>query len=148
MSDDGSRIGFLRLLINLDNLFAPELQTTEPFIMNANGSGLRQLFEAPSPKVSCLPPALSGDGSRAAFTCTDGASREGRLYINNAQGEDLKPVTSPLLGLELALPSISDSNLKIAFAAGADLAGQNHDGNAEIFIATDAVEALAAPENP
>jgi hypothetical protein len=150
MSDDGSRIGFSRLLINLDNLAAPELQNTEPFVMRADGSGLQQLFDASSPQENCSPTTLDQQGGRVAFICTDGSSQQSHLYVTGAWGVSLQVVTPPFSSSGLTSPpSISDSGADIAFAAKANLTGQNNDGNAEIFIA--AQERAGAPatlENP
>ena len=69
MSNDGGRIGYLQTLINVDNQAAPEFLNSEPFIMNADGTGLRQLYSAPVVTQNCSPADLSQDGSRASFIC-------------------------------------------------------------------------------
>ena len=152
ISDDGSRIGFLQLLINIDNLVEPALLNTVPFIMNAAGSGRRQLFSAGSLDVNCSPVALSQDGSRAAFGCVDTTVQQIQVYINNAQGDGLQEVASAFPGAGLvAPPSIDDAGVTIAFAAAANLTGNNVDGNAEIFVAVlSATSAIGAAnlENP
>jgi Tol biopolymer transport system component len=149
-SDDGSRIGFLRLLVNLDNLTSPKLLNTEPFIMNADGTGRQQLFDAPSAQVNCSPVALSRNGSQASFICTDEAVKQGKLYVNNAAGNALQTVTEafPNTGLT-APPALSDVGGMIAFAAKANPVGQNGDANAELFVAAQGSGGTAALlENP
>ena len=152
VSDYGNRIGFLQLLINIDNLMEPALLNTVPFIVNADGSGRRQLFSAGSLNVSCSPVGLSQDGSRAAFGCVDTAVQQTQVYINNAQGDGLQKVTSAFPGAGLAAPpSIDDAGITIAFAAAANLTGNNADGNSEIFVAVlSATSAIGAVnlENP
>jgi Tol biopolymer transport system component len=150
LSDDGNRIGFLRLRINLDDLSAPELQNTEPFLINADGSGLRQLFDAPSVNVSCVPPAVSQTGERATFICTDARTQQGQLYVTDAQGNGLQPVTTAFPSSAIiSPPSLSDSGVTIAFVANGNLTGQNSDGNAEVMLATQSSGGQGANlENP
>lgn len=149
-SDDGSRIGFLRLLVNLDNLTSPKLLNTEPFIMNADGTGRQQLFDAPSAQVNCSPVALSRNGSQAAFVCTDDATKQGKLYVNSAGGGALQIVTDPFPNTGLtAPPALSDAGSTVAFVAKANPVGQNDDKNAEVFIAAQGGGGTAtALENP
>ena len=146
-SDDGSRISYLELLINIDNILDPQPLNTLPVVMHADGTGARQLFATTSLSVSCTPAALSQDGSRGAFSCTDGAVGEERLYVNNAAGDSLIEVAGPLSGTG-SPPAIDDSGVTLAFSARGDPAKQaqvslrktslekaNTDGNAEIFLA-------------
>ena len=159
-SDDGSRIGYLRLAINTDNILAPELLNVLPFIMNEDGTGVRQLFTSASPTFNCTPPTLSQDGSRAAFSCTDSSIPEERVYVNNAEGDSLIEVAGPVSG-NGSLPVIDDSGVRIAFAARNDLvpdaqaqstqtSKSNADGNAEIFLAELSASVVGAAflENP
>ena len=152
MSDDGSRIGFLQLWVNIDNLAEPVLLNTVPFLMNADGTGRRQLFSAGALDINCSPVALSQDGRRAAFQCIDGTRQQAQVYINNAQGDELQEVVSAFPGAGLAAPpTIDDTGAVLAFAAAADLTGQNADGNSEVFVARlSAVETVGAAnlENP
>jgi len=149
-SDDGSRIGFLRLLVNLDNLTSPKLLNTEPFIMNANGTDRRQLFDAPSAQVNCSPVTLSRNGVQSAFICTDEVTKQGKLYVNNPAGGALQAVTATFSNSGLtAPPAVSDAGSTIAFAAKANPVGQNDDGNAELFVAAQSGSGTAALlENP
>jgi Tol biopolymer transport system component len=137
LSNDSNRIGFLRLRVNLDDLTAPQLQNTEPFLISTDGSGLRQLFDAPSVKVSCSPLAVNQTGGRATFICTDERTQQGQLYVTDAQGSGLQPVTAAFPSSFLTSPpSISNSGVEIAFVAQGNLTGQNTDGNAEVLLAT------------
>ena len=149
-SDDGSRIGFLRLLVNLDNLTSPKLLNTEPFIMNADGTGRQQLFDAPSAQVNCSPVALSRNGSQTSFICTDDAVQQGKLYVNSSGGGSLQTVIGPFPNFGLtAPPALSDAGSTIAFPAKANPSGQNGDGNAEVFVAAQSGGGTAsALENP
>src|SRR5207249_2299999 len=89
-------------------------------------------------------PAISQDGSRIAFASKDdplGTNLDGNSEIILFDGARLTqvPNTSPGdIGNRVTngnfQPSISDDGRFIAFASNRDLAGQNPDGNLEIFI--------------
>src|SRR3989442_8247127 len=89
-------------------------------------------------------PAISQDGSRIAFASKDdplGTNADGNSEIFLFDGAKLIQVTntSPCnLSSRIAngnfQPSISDDGRFIAFSSNRDLAGQNGDGNLEIFI--------------
>jgi hypothetical protein len=89
-------------------------------------------------------PAISQDGSRIAFASKDDPLRtnlDGNSEIFLLDGSRLTQVTNTSPG-DLAnrvtkgnfQPSISDDGRFIAFASNRDLAGQNSDGNLEIFV--------------
>jgi uncharacterized protein (TIGR03437 family) len=89
-------------------------------------------------------PAISQDGSHIAFASKDdplGKNLDGNSEIFSFDGEELTQITTTSPG-DLAnrvtngnfSPSISDDGRFIAFSSNRDLAGQNSDGNLEIFI--------------
>ena len=89
-------------------------------------------------------PAISQDGSRIAFASKDdplGTNLDGNSEIFLFDGARLSQVTNTSPG-DIAnrvtngnfQPSISDDGRFIAFSSNRDLAGQNADGNLEIFI--------------
>ncbi len=89
-------------------------------------------------------PAISQDGSHIAFASKDdplGRNLDGNAEIFLWNGAELTQVTNTSPG-DLAnrvtngnfSPSISDGGGFIAFSSNRDLAGQNSDGNLEIFI--------------
>lgn len=89
-------------------------------------------------------PAVSQDGSRIAFASKDnplGANNDGNSEIFLYDGAKLIQVTNTSPG-DIAnrvingnfLPAISDDGRFIAFSSNRDLAGQNADGNLEIFV--------------
>jgi uncharacterized repeat protein (TIGR01451 family) len=89
-------------------------------------------------------PAVSQDGSRIAFASKDdplGANPDGNSEIFFFDGAKLLQVTNTSPG-DIAnrvskgnfQPSISDDGRFIAFSSNRDLAGQNSDGNLEIFV--------------
>jgi len=88
--------------------------------------------------------AISQDGSRIAFASKDdplGTNPDGNSEIFLFDGARLTQVTNTSPG-DIAnrvtngnfQPSISDDGRFIAFSSNRDLAGQNSDGNLEIFI--------------
>src|SRR5437667_5710217 len=89
-------------------------------------------------------PAISQDGSRIAFASKDdplGTNADGNSEIFLFDGAKLIQVTNTSPGDLLNRiangnfqPSISDDGRFIAFSSNRDLAGQNGDGNLEIFI--------------
>jgi uncharacterized repeat protein (TIGR01451 family) len=89
-------------------------------------------------------PAISQDGSRIAFASKDdplGTNLDGNSEIFLLDGSRLTQVTNTSPG-DLAnrvtngnfQPSISDDGRFIAFSSNRNLAGQNSDGNLEIFF--------------
>ncbi len=89
-------------------------------------------------------PAISQDGSRIAFASKDdplGTNADGNSEIFLFDGAKLIQVTNTSPG-DLSnriangnfQPSISDDGRFIAFSSNRDLAGQNGDGNPEVFI--------------
>ena len=91
-----------------------------------------------------MAPAISQDGSRIAFASKDDpltTNPDGNSEIFLFDGAKLTQVTNTSPG-DLAnrvtngnfQPSISDDGRFIAFSSNRDLAGQNADGNLEIFI--------------
>lgn len=91
-----------------------------------------------------IAPAISQDGSRIAFASRDdlvGANSDGNSEIFLFDGAKLLQITNTSPG-SLAnrvtngnfQPSISDDGRFIAFSSNRDLAGQNGDGNLEIFV--------------
>ena len=89
-------------------------------------------------------PAISQDGSRIAFASRDdllGANSDGNSEIFLFDGAKLIQVTNTSPGSFANRitngnfqPSISDDGRFIAFSSNRDLAGQNGDGNFEIFV--------------
>jgi len=88
--------------------------------------------------------AISQDGSRIAFASKDdplGTNPDGNSEIFLFEGANLIQVTNTSPG-NIAdrvrngnfQPSISDDGRFIAFSSNRDLAGQNSDGNLEIFV--------------
>jgi hypothetical protein len=89
-------------------------------------------------------PAISQDGSRIAFASKDdprGTNLDGNSEVFLLVGSQLTQVTNTSPG-DLAnrvtngnfQPSISDDGRFIAFSSNRDLAGQNSDGNLEVFV--------------
>ena len=95
-------------------------------------------------RTRAVAPAISQDGSRIAFASKDdplGTNLDGNSEIFLFDGVRLSQVTNTSPG-DVSnrttngnfQPSISDDGRFIAFSSNRDLAGQNADGNLEIFV--------------
>jgi Tol biopolymer transport system component len=100
-SPDGTTIAFSRLSGGQIDVFA----------MNADGSSLRSLTNAPGRDSS---PTWSPDGAKIAFVSNRGGILD--IYVMNADGTDQRPIAgSPLVGSE---PDWSPDGTTIAFSKG------------------------------
>ena len=107
---------------------------SEIFVVNADGTGLRQLTSDPSHDSSA--PALSGDGQFVAYASSGnptGGNADGTTEIFvvawDGTGEtQLTPAASGSSGN----PTISSDGTQIAFDSTADLTGGNADATREI----------------
>ena len=98
-------------------------------------------------------PALSQDGTRAAFACKDdptGENRDGNSEIFFYDGARLRQIThtqadDPARRATQGSfqPSMSDDARLIAFASDRDLAGSNADHSSEIFLFHTQTQSLA-----
>ncbi|MEW5807531.1 MAG: hypothetical protein AB1756_09335 [Acidobacteriota bacterium] len=108
----------------------------EIFIINWDGSGLRQLTS--SAAGSSAGARISDDGSRVVFSSDadlTGGNPDGseEIFVINADGTDLRQLTSAATG-DSSAPSISGNGLKVVFHSSSDLTGGNADGSDELFI--------------
>ena len=100
ITDDGSKIAFHAILDE-----GPEI-----FVVNSDGSGLKQLT---SNSVADYSPSISDDGSKIAFVSNVDDAAE--VFVINSDGSGLFQFeTHLLLGF---MPAISDDGSKIAFDA-------------------------------
>ncbi len=108
----------------------------ELFVAESSGAGLRQLTDAAS--GSAAEPDLDSAGRRVVFSSTANytgqnpdASRE--IFAMFTDGTGLRQLTDAFAA-DSSAPAISADGEWIAFESEADLAGQNPEGNREIFL--------------
>jgi Ca2+-binding RTX toxin-like protein len=118
-SPDGSRIAFM----------SGSATNYEISVMNANGTGRRQLTATP---VAEGEPTWSPDGSRIAFvknsSGTD-ATTDPEIWIINADGSGLTQLTNTVRGIEDRQPAWSPDGDRIAFVSE----GRTGQTNSDIY---------------
>ncbi len=119
-------------------------RSREIFLVGDRG-GIVQLTHSTGGGAYCggnVQPALTGDGARVIFASdldlTPGPSGNSdgncELFAIGSDGQGLVQLTSGRSALGAVNPSVSDDGRRIAFASDEDLAGDNPDGNVEIFL--------------
>lgn len=134
MAGNGSRIAFLS---NCDPLGTNSTHETQLFLVNRDGSGLIQLTFAVSGSFGAI--AISDDGTRLVFAhdadLTGGNPDLGsEVFAINADGTNLRQMTSTPAEFESGSPALSGNGTRIAFQSNGDLTGGNADNQTEIFI--------------
>ena len=122
-SPDGSRIVFQ----------SGSVPNQEISVMNANGSGRRQLTDTPD--VTEQEPTWSPDGSRITFAAnTSGtdSTTDLEIWVMNADGSGLMQLTNNGQGERDTQPAWSPLGNRIAFLNEGDPA--NTDGNSNIYV--------------
>ena len=118
-SPDGSRIAFQSGSTN-----------QEISVMNADGSGRRQLTDTP---VAEQNPTWSPDGSRIAFVRKDPANETAtdlEIWTMNADGSELTQLTHTANGVDDTQPAWSPNGSQIAFRSE----GRSGDTNTNIYF--------------
>jgi Tol biopolymer transport system component len=137
LSDDGSRIAFP----SSHNLTGQNVdRNPEIFFYDAQTLGITQVTNTTGLVTLGSPPAISGDGTRIAFSSTadlTGGNSDGNreLFLYDIPARGLSQVTDTTSGYS-NFPAINADGTRIAFLSTADLTGSNSDGNSEVFLAT------------
>lgn len=115
--------------------------STELFAVDADGGGLAQITDT-GVTSDIRAPALPADGSRIAFSASsdllqDGSNSDGsrEIFAIDVDGDNLTQITGGPATTTSRFPDITGSDDRIVFYSNADPAGDNSDGNSEIFIA-------------
>lgn len=122
-SPDGSRIA-------LQSMDATNAANKEISVMNADGSGRRQLTATP---VAEQEPTWSPDGTRIAFAAgTSGtdATTDLEIWMMNADGSGLTQLTNTVQGVRDTEPAWSPLGNQIAFVSE----GRTGDTNSNIYV--------------
>lgn len=119
-SPDGSRIAFK----------SASPSNYEISVMNADGSGRRQLTNTPVPEEE---PTWSPDGSRIAFAGkdpNDSTATDLEIWTINADGSGLTQLTNTANGVHDTQPAWSPDGSQIAFRS----VGRTDDTNSNIYV--------------
>jgi len=140
VSDDGQWLAFPS---PADPLGSNHDRSLELFVMRSDGTQLAQLTDDPAPNSgSVATVAISGDGSRIAFTSnTDplgtNPTHRTELFVVDRDGTGLRQLTASVSGSPGSV-GISDDGARVVFASSDDPLGTNADLGGEIFaIAAD-----------
>ena len=139
-SPDGSKIAFSRATYTYRDVgggTTEEIYTQDIYVMNADGSGLREVADDPALE---LDPAWSPDGSKIAFVSNRDAPVDATyansydIYVTNADGTGEPVRISAQPGNE-SDPNWSPDGSKLLYVSTADTpAFPNPGGDAEIYV--------------
>jgi hypothetical protein len=89
-----------------------------------------------APETINLNPTLSGDGSRLAFESSAdlAANGAGGAFHLVSTGTAAQPAFKELSRSRAPTPALSQDGMRAAFASHDDPAGENRDGDSEIFL--------------
>ncbi len=120
-SPDGSRLAFAS--------YRSADGANAIWVMNADGSGLRQLTHPVQDQYVDGQPTWSPDGSQIAFSRDNGYGKQSNIWIVNADGTGLRQLTTDNLSSD---PAWAPSGIQIAFTVysvgSSNLAVINADG--------------------
>jgi TolB protein len=135
ISGDGSRVVFK----SFANLIGQNPDgSQELFIINVDGTGLRQLTNSTSGDL--FSPSISFDGSKVAFASSADLLRENpdgnlEIFVVNSDGTGLRQITNSTSGYNLN-PAISADGSKVAFASTPDSSDSGSSQRWRIMLAT------------
>ena len=111
-SPDGSQLVFISPCLGRADFFETIYNESSLYIINADGSGLKQLTPAPG---SDFEPAWSPDGTRIAFTSVRGGFRQ--IYSLDIETLEVSLLTNTTSAIESSQPAWSPDGTKIAYMA-------------------------------
>ncbi|MGB7293423.1 MAG: hypothetical protein WBD99_14705 [Thermodesulfobacteriota bacterium] len=106
------------------------------FLFDSNSAMITQITNSTGP--SSFRPSINSDGTRIAFDSLfdftgDNADNNNEIFLFDANTMMFTQITDTTAG-NTRTPSINSDGTRIAFRSGADLTGENPDGNDEIFL--------------
>jgi eukaryotic-like serine/threonine-protein kinase len=133
-SPDGSQLVFISPCLGRADFFETIYNESSLYIINADGSGLKQLTPAPG---SDFEPAWSPNGTRIAFTSVRGGFRQ--IYSLDIESLEVTLLTNTTDAIESSQPAWSPNGTKIAYMAkrvGAyQVWSMNQDGQEAVQLA-------------
>jgi eukaryotic-like serine/threonine-protein kinase len=109
-SPDGTQLVFISPCVGRGDLFETIYNESSLYLINADGTGLKQLTPAPG---SDFEPAWSPAGKRIAFTSVRGGFRQ--IYAIDVDSQEITLLTNTTSAVESSQPSWSPDGTKIAY---------------------------------
>jgi Tol biopolymer transport system component len=134
ISGDGSRVAFTA---NTDPLGTNPANLGQLFTIDRDGTGLAQVSTLTDGSIGAF--SISDDGTRIAFSHAGdlpggNPALGGEVFAIDADGTNLRQLTSSPMGFGSSSPSLSGNGLRVAFQSDADLTGGNAVNQDEVFI--------------
>jgi eukaryotic-like serine/threonine-protein kinase len=111
-SPNGSQLVFISPCLGRADFFETIYNESSLYIINADGTGLKQLTPAPG---SDFEPAWSPDGEQIAFTSVRGGFRQ--IYALDVESLEVTLLTNTTSAIESSQPSWSPDGARIAYMA-------------------------------